>query len=134
MVKWGIKILHGLIVLIVGIAFIGVNVQHFYCCNSEDIRWEVKLTPGDNHCPCAEKCCCYHNECQQPARHNFYKITDFSKVEQNLQIVLAIFCLPEYNRTLEKKNAVLSFDRNTSPEHKLPDKQLLREFLCTYLC
>lgn len=136
MIKTGEKILHWLVLLFTGIALIGVNVQQLYCVHSDQMQWEVRLLPADGACPCEQGCCCCPTDksCHDPARHDFYKVTDSSKIEQGIQITLNPLYLPamcfwvsEEVKENRQNYLVLRRQEIFSP---FPG----RELLCTFRC
>ena len=68
MLKLGKQILHTLVLLITGMALIGVNVTQSGCIHSDRTYLEVRVLPAENTCPCEEGCGC----CQE--ERNFVKI------------------------------------------------------------
>ena len=102
MLKLGKQILHTLVLLITGMALIGVNVTQSGCIHSDRTYLEVRVLPAENTCPCEEECGCCQEErqfckdcCHASSRHDFYKVTDSSLVERVLQMQLSVFTLPE---------------------------------------
>ena len=102
MLKLGKQILHTLVLLITGMALIGVNVTQSGCIHSDRTYLEVRVLPAENTCPCEEECGCCQGErqfckdcCHASSRHDFYKVTDSSLVERGLQMQLSVFTLPE---------------------------------------
>ena len=102
MLKLGKQILHTLVLLITGMALIGVNVTQSGCIHSDRTYLEVRVLPAENTCPCEEGCGCCQEErqfckdcCHASSRHDFYKVTDSSLVERVLQMQLSVFTLPE---------------------------------------
>lgn len=102
MLKLGKQILHTLVLLITGMALIGVNVTQSGCIHSDRTYLEVRVLPAENTCPCEEGCGCCQEErqfckdcCHASFRHDFYKVTDSSLVERVLQMQLSVFTLPE---------------------------------------
>ena len=56
MLKLGKQILHTLVLLITGMALIGVNVTQSGCIHSDRTYLEVRVLPAENTCPCEEEC------------------------------------------------------------------------------
>ena len=103
MLKLGKQILHTLVLLITGMALIGVNVTQSGCIHSDRTYLEVRVLPAENTCPCEEGCGCCQEErqfckdcCHASSRHDFYKVTDSSLVERVLQMQLSVFTLPGF--------------------------------------
>ena len=57
MIRVSIKIFHYFILLITGIALIGVNVRLLHCCHSESSIVEVRMMPDEEEMPCSVVCC-----------------------------------------------------------------------------
>lgn len=138
MVKHGIKILHYLVLLITGVALVGVNVNQLKCAYSDSVHWEIQIMPEEDVCPCGEECggedkngCC--EDCCHDSTHDFYKVTDFSETEQGLQILVALIYLPESSLEVFV-DLSLAKDKHFSPRHEIPDNPPALEFLCTLLC
>lgn len=51
MLKLGKQILHTLVLLITGMALIGVNVTQSGCIHSDRTYLEVRVLPAENECP-----------------------------------------------------------------------------------
>ena len=51
MLKLGKQILHTLVLLITGMALIGVNVTQSGCIHSDRTYLEVRVLPAENTCP-----------------------------------------------------------------------------------
>ena len=64
MLKLGKQILHTLVLLITGMALIGVNVTQSGCIHSDRTYLEVRVLPAENTCPCEEGCGCCQEERQ----------------------------------------------------------------------
>ena len=64
MLKLGKQILHTLVLLITGMALIGVNVTQSGCIHSDRTYLEVRVLPAENTCPCEEECGCCQGERQ----------------------------------------------------------------------
>lgn len=132
MSQWCVKIVHGLVLLVTGMALVGVNVQQLYCYHSDHIHWEVRILPEEEACPCEEGCC-GEDGCHHPVRCDFYKVTDLSQVETGIQMVL-------FPCDLTRLLLSTLWDLPVAPEqvclyrHKIPDIFMNRELLCTYLC
>ena len=116
MLKLGKQILHTLVLLITGMALIGVNVTQSGCIHSDRTYLEVRVLPAENTCPCEEECGCCQEErqfckdcCHASSRHDFYKVTDSSLVERVLQDGFAFY-------------------------RKFPGIPPSLESLCTFLC
>lgn len=132
MIRMSIKIFHCLILLITGIALIGVNVRLLHCCHSKDSVVEVRIMPDEEEQPCCEDCC-GTKQCHTHSHHTFYKVTDFSRVESGFH-TLHIACILLY---VMECSPLKSDFQNQSVE---PDgmKALYDppscSFLCTYRC
>ena len=118
MLKLGKQILHTLVLLITGMALIGVT------------------------CPCEEGCGCCQEErqfckdcCHASSRHDFYKVTDSSLVERVLQMQLSVFTLPEcgWEMTMQIL-AVRDGKDGFAFYRKFPGIPPSLESLCTFLC
>lgn len=127
-----LKIVHGLVLLIIGVALVGVNVQQLYCSHSDHLLWQVHLLPVETGCPCEEKCC-EEEDCHGRIRYDFYKITDFSRIETGIQLPFLPFYLSE---SLFSILRIIPVERGELPcfRHEIPDRIMYREMLCTYLC
>lgn len=131
MSKYALKIWNCLLLFIIGIALIGVNVTRLSCCHSDNIHWEVKIVPQKANCPC--NCDCCPCESHDHTRHDFYKITDLSRIEQGTQLEIVLLYLPEC--TLQLLPKLYHCQEIYFPfPHKVPDIFCSRELLCTYLC
>lgn len=142
MLNYGKQILHWLVLLVTGIALIGVNVTQSNCMHSRQVYLEVKVLPSDRNCPCDDGCaCCKGSEricedcCHTSARHTFYKVTDSSVVERSVQMAFNLFFLPD---SFWKKALELPFPEEQAGNFlvflKIPDVPPSPEILCTFLC
>lgn len=126
------NIVHGFVVLIVGAALMGVNVRQLYCSHSDHLLWEVCILPIAAECPCEEDCCGEKN-CHDRTRCDFYKITDCSRIETGVQMEMDPFYFSEsffhvlWNFSVEWREFPVF-------RHEIPDRIMMREMLCTYLC
>lgn len=132
MIRVCVKIFHYFILLITGIALIGVNVRILHCCHSEDSIVEVRMMPDEEETPCSEDCC-GTKQCHTHSQHTFYKITDFLRVEPVFYFLYGACILPFVE---EYVPLILGVSTQCA---KLEDVELHLEppscaFLCTYLC
>ena len=127
MLKLGKQILHTLVLLITGMALIGVNVTQSGCIHSDRTYLEVRVLPAENTCPCEEGCGCCQEERQ------FCK--DSSLVERVLQMQLSVFTLPEcgWEMTMQIL-AVRDGKDGFAFYRKFPGIPPSLESLCTFLC
>lgn len=132
MLKMSTKIVHWFVLLMTGVALIGVNVRQLYCCHSENTHLEVRIVPEEDSCPCDDGCC-GGKDCHNTARHNFYKITDDSKTEAGIRFEMLSFYLPEYPREILPDLSVPQ-QQYSLFRHEIPLNSHRRELLCTYLC
>lgn len=142
MLKIGKQILHWTVLVITGIALIGVNVTQSCCVHANQVHWTVKVLPTADVCPCEEECtCCCAGKwycadgCHTEKRHAYYKITDSSIVERCVQMELKIDCLPEFNVT--GRLVLPLWERQPDCETavwKIPEIPLSPAWLCTFLC
>lgn len=142
MLKLGKQILHTLVLLITGMALIGVNVTQLGCIHSDRTYLEVRVLPAENTCPCEEECGCCQGErqfckdcCHAFSRHDFYKVTDSSLVERGVQMQLSVFTLPEcgWEMTIQIL-AVRDGKDGFAFYRKFPGIPPSLESLCTFLC
>ena len=128
MLKLGKQILHTLVLLITGMALIGVNVTQSGCIHSDRTYLEVRVLPAENTCPCEEECGCCQEErqfckdcCHASSRHDFYKVTDSSLVERVLQMQLSVFTLPEcgWEMTMQILDKIWDADGNFVEDNTL---------------
>ncbi|MEG0796516.1 MAG: hypothetical protein RR397_08460 [Odoribacter sp.] len=139
MVKHGIKILHALVLLMTGVALIGVNVIQLRCAYSDKMHWTVQMLPIEDTCPCDEGCggCTTEKESKKDCRHNsthsFYKITDSSQIEQGLQIWIALIYLP-FSWQGMFENLSLLPEKHFLFRYNILGDPYPPEFLCTFLC
>lgn len=132
MLKLGVKILNCIVLLVTGLALIGVNVTQLYCCHTTYTHWTVQVVPADDGCPCDEACC-RDKDCHEQTRHDFYKITDFSKTESGIELVQASFYLPELSQLL-LLYLPEAYEKYVFSKPEFPDIPIPRELLCTFLC
>lgn len=132
MLKVGVKIFHYLILLITGIALVGVNVQQQYCWHLHDSVVEVCMLPLDDGCPCTDGCCGSEG-CHSNTRHDFYKITDSSRVEQGVQLMQFVCVLPSLLLQTPPELLVSRLQRVCTCRQVFA-VPISREFLCTYIC
>lgn len=131
MLKWGKQILHTLVLLITGIALIGVNVTQSGCIHSDRTYFEVKVLPIENEYFCEEEGACCHTS----SRHDFYKVTDSSLVERVLQMQLSVFILPGCAWEMTGQIPVVRDGRDDfSFCRKFTGIPPSLELLCTFLC
>ena len=131
MLKLGKQILHTFVLLITGMALIGVNVTQSGCIHSERTYLEVKVLPVENEYLCEEEGACCHTS----SRHDFYKVTDSSLVERVLQMQLSVFTLPECAwEMMMQIPAVRDRKDGSSFYRKFPEIPPSLESLCTFLC
>lgn len=131
MLKLGKQILHALVLLITGIALIGVNVTRSGCIHSDRICLEIKVLPAEDEYPCEEGCAC----CRAFSRHDFYKITDSSLIERVLQMQLSVFTLSECNWEVVTQIPVVREGKECfSFYRKFPQIPPSLESLCAFLC
>ena len=121
MLKLGKQILHTLVLLITGMALIGVNVTQSGCIHSDRTYLEVRVLPAENT--------------SASSRHDFYKVTDSSLVERVLQMQLSVFTLPEcgWEMTMQIL-AVRDGKDGFAFYRKFPGIPPSLESLCTFLC
>lgn len=131
MLQTGLKILHTFVLLSTLTALIGVNVRQLCCCHSKPFTCEIQLLPEQEKCPCDEENC--GQDCRDTGRHDFYKITDFSKTEEGIQLQIAEYIQPEFQGSVGCCVAIIPELNYVFPD-PVPDLGVSREFLCTYLC
>ena len=131
MLKLGKQILNTLVLLITGMALIGVNVTQSGCIHSDRTYLEVRVLPAENTCPCEEECGCCQGErqfckdcCHASSRH-----------ERGLQMQLSVFTLPEcgWEMTIQIL-AVRDGKDGFAFYRKFPGIPPSLESLCTFLC
>ena len=140
MLKLGKQILHTLVLLITGMALIGVNVTQSGCIHSDRTYLEVRVLPAENTCPCEEECGCCQEErqfckdcCHASSRHDFYKVAGFSQLVKSALPDIVFFypnvgvfdCLTQVP-DIEERYFLC-------PEI-IPDLPPSPELLCTYRC
>ena len=108
MLKLGKQILHTLVLLITGMALIGVNVTQSGCIHSDRTYLEVRVLPAENTSPW---------------------------VERVLQMQLSVFTLPEcaWEMTMQIL-AVRDGKDGFAFYRKFPGIPPSLESLCTFLC
>lgn len=133
MFKIGVKILHFIVLLVTGVALIGVNVKQLYCYHSANTHWEVQVLPAGDECHCSNDGCCQKKDCHNQTRHDFYKITDFSRTEPGAQFEFDSFYLPEFAQ-LVISCLPLWHEEHILFSYEVPDIPIIRELWCTFLC
>ena len=126
--------------LITGVALIGVNVVQLSCIHSDNVYLTVRMLPLEKDCPCSDECACCqeeehecHNCCHPHTHHAFYKVADSSVVEREVQMFVATLWLPELCFRIRTDQPLIK-DINFFPEHEIPELPPARELLCTFLC
>ena len=119
MLKLGKQILHTLVLLITGMALIGVNVTQSGCIHSDRTYLEVRVLPAENTGTWEEG----------------GGVTDSSLVERVLQMQLSVFTLPEcgWEMTMQIL-AVRDGKDGFAFYRKFPGIPPSLESLCTFLC
>lgn len=131
MLKTGIKIVNGLVLIITMAALIGINVSQLHCCHSDYTFWKVQMLPDviDSE---VDGELCGESDCEPNTRHNFYKLTDLSKIESDFGFDFIFFCQP-----VQRGNLSCLFvqqRRYFVVTSGLSDPAMGLELLCTYLC
>ena len=128
MLKLGKQILHTLVLLITGMALIGVNVTQSGCIHSDRTYLEVRVLPAENTSPCEEGCGCCQEErqfckdcCHASSRHDFYKVTVFTLPECGWEMTMQILAVRD------GKDGFAFY-------RKFPGIPPSLESLCTFLC
>ena len=132
MIRVSIKIFHYFILFITWIALIGVNVRLLHCCHSESSIVEVRMMPDEEEMPCSDDCC-GKKQCHTHSQHNFYKITDFSRVEPNFYLLHIVCILPQMVEYVPLILNVLNQAVKLEGTKSYLDPPACA-FLCTYLC
>lgn len=122
-----------MVLLVTGVALIGVNVKQLYCYHSANTYWEVHVLPTDDECHCIDDNCCQKKDCHNETRHDFYKVTDFSRTEPGVQFESDSFYLPGFIPLVisylpQKQEEYVLFS------YEVPDIPIIRELWCTFLC
>ena len=139
MVKIASKIFHSLILLVVGVALIGVNVNKLYCSHCEVAYLQVKMMPEDKPCCCQHGCSCCQKHgntaiaCHPELQHSFYKVTDSSQAEESMGIAVLFFYLDKYEIVVPEVFPLPEHIYFSDPED-YPDNPPSPELLCTYRC
>lgn len=133
------KILHSLILLVVGAALVGINVNKLYCTQCEEVYLQVKMIPQEDACPCEHGCSCCDKETEKksPCREtdsksSFYKIADSSQTERAVTFDI-VFCPFEKSVFLAPvlrlpESVFFSYRDEFSGLFPSPER------LCTYRC
>lgn len=137
MYKYVAQIFNILVLLVVGVAMIGVNVSKLHCSQCKEVFTEVKIVPEEASCPCKHGCpCCTDTKKEQnypETDHTFYKITDFSQEEKVVFVSLSLFIPVE--RLLFERIFLIYFEyEHVSDVYRYPDAHPPLEFLCVYRC
>lgn len=139
MFKMIVKIFYSFVILVTGIALIGVNVSQLYCSHCEDTHFDVSLLPQEEGCLCKDNAGCCGDDCSsrplqsENSRHDFYKIADTLRTENenNMPVLEAFFILAaiEYSPFSPTVLATVIPLLDLKPDILQP-----REMLCIYRC
>lgn len=132
MIRAGVKIFYYFVLLVTGIALIGINVRLLHCCHAKDSVVEVKIIPDEEEEPCSDSCCGMR-QCHTHTHHTFFKITDFSQVEPNFQIYHIICIIPFIDESLPfAYNYMRQLILSCGIEFLIEPPSC--SLLCTYIC
>lgn len=130
------KILHCVVFLVTLMALAGVNVKQLYCIHADLTYWKVEMLPSEDKCPCEEKDCCCEDgqeDGHKHSRHVFYKIDDYSRVEQAFHFIPLTLFLPEVSQQVYTVVA-RGHGYPALFRHIIPGIAPSAELLCTFLC